>query len=62
LPLIAYFVSSILIWLAYLSRPVTQKPLLLVLERLESSSSGTCTMIAGAVAVIIAVLTAWQKA
>lgn len=57
-PMVLYSTILAFAFLVYYTRPITQRPLSLLLERLEGAKSGLFTTLTSAVAVIIGILTA----
>ncbi len=61
IPITTFFIVVFGAFVIYFLRPVLQRPLLLVVERLEKSKSGICTSLASVLGALVASLTAWSK-
>ena len=62
LPMSLYVLILLTAMVIYYTRPVTQKPLSLILERLEGAKSGVFTIFSSALALIVAILAALRTA
>jgi hypothetical protein len=62
LPILAYVIVMLGGMIMLISKPVSQRPLLLLCERLEGAKSGVFTTLATAITLIVGIIVAFQKA